>query len=57
MDVAVGIRWPVMEDKPGPSLGRFPDLMIEPYGLPFFEDLGFSLREAGFHRKGSLWKI
>lgn len=53
VEMAVGIRGPVVEDESRASLPGVKDLFVELVLVPFVQDLRFLLDERCLHREGS----
>src|SRR5262249_11620367 len=51
VDVAVGVRWAVVEDEARAPRGHRPALLFEPHLVPLLERAGLPPGQVGFHRK------
>jgi hypothetical protein len=55
MDMAVGVRRPVVKNKQLTAPEGLPDLFIKPQLLPLCQDLGLPDIQVGLHGEVGLW--
>src|SRR5471032_2556008 len=57
MDVAVGVRRPVVQDELRPALGGGADFLVHPFILPLLDPLRLAFGEVAAHGEGRVGKV